>query len=121
MEDALHATRAAVEEGIVPGGGVALIRAQKALDKLTLTGDVAVDDGRNNHFYSDEGEIDTDSGDVVGKTHAHGNGPTGTIEGDAYALSDKGDHATFTGRVKSVLYNHKGPPTPAAQPGAKLP
>ena len=39
VEDALHATRAAVEEGIVPGGGVALIRAQKALDKLTLTGD----------------------------------------------------------------------------------
>ncbi len=34
VEDALHATRAAVEEGIVPGGGVALIRAQKALDKF---------------------------------------------------------------------------------------
>jgi chaperonin GroEL len=34
VEDALHATRAAVEEGIVPGGGVALIRAQKALDAL---------------------------------------------------------------------------------------
>jgi chaperonin GroEL len=34
VEDALHATRAAVEEGVVPGGGVALIRAQKALDKL---------------------------------------------------------------------------------------
>jgi len=34
VEDALHATRAAVEEGIVPGGGVALIRAQKALDKV---------------------------------------------------------------------------------------
>jgi len=34
VEDALHATKAAVEEGIVPGGGVALIRAQKALEKL---------------------------------------------------------------------------------------
>ena len=34
VEDALHATRAAVEEGVVPGGGVALIRATKALDKL---------------------------------------------------------------------------------------
>src|SRR5208283_5179876 len=42
VEDALHATRAAVEEGIVPGGGVALIRAQKALDKLKLEGDEAV-------------------------------------------------------------------------------
>ena len=36
VEDALHATRAAVEEGIVPGGGVALLRAQKALDDLKL-------------------------------------------------------------------------------------
>ena len=34
VEDALHATRAAVEEGVVPGGGVALIRAQPALDEL---------------------------------------------------------------------------------------
>jgi len=34
VEDALHATRAAVEEGIVPGGGVALLRAQKALEKI---------------------------------------------------------------------------------------
>jgi chaperonin GroEL len=42
VEDALHATRAAVEEGIVPGGGVALIRAQKALDSLKLEGDEAV-------------------------------------------------------------------------------
>src|SRR3989442_5639450 len=33
VEDALHATRAAGEEGIVPGGGVALVRSQKALDK----------------------------------------------------------------------------------------
>jgi chaperonin GroEL len=36
VEDALHATRAAVEEGIVPGGGVALIRSQKALAKLEV-------------------------------------------------------------------------------------
>ena len=42
VEDALHATRAAVEEGIVPGGGVALIRAQKAIDTLTLEGDEKV-------------------------------------------------------------------------------
>ena len=39
VEDALHATRAAVEEGIVPGGGVALIRCVKALDKLKLDQD----------------------------------------------------------------------------------
>ncbi len=39
VEDALHATRAAVEEGIVPGGGVAFVRARKALDKMELEGD----------------------------------------------------------------------------------
>jgi chaperonin GroEL len=39
VEDALHATRAAVEEGIVPGGGVALLRASIALQKLKLEGD----------------------------------------------------------------------------------
>ncbi len=39
VEDALHATRAAVEEGIVPGGGVALLRCVKALDKLKLDHD----------------------------------------------------------------------------------
>ncbi|MBZ0158075.1 MAG: chaperonin GroEL, partial [Alphaproteobacteria bacterium] len=39
VEDALHATRAAVEEGIVPGGGVALLRCLKALDKLKLDHD----------------------------------------------------------------------------------
>jgi chaperonin GroEL len=37
VEDALNATRAAVEEGIVPGGGVAIIRAMRALDKITLS------------------------------------------------------------------------------------
>jgi len=42
VEDAMHATRAAVEEGIVPGGGVAFIRCVPALDKLKLEGDEAV-------------------------------------------------------------------------------
>jgi chaperonin GroEL len=42
VEDALNATRAAVEEGIVPGGGVALLRAAKAVDKLKVEGDEKV-------------------------------------------------------------------------------
>jgi chaperonin GroEL len=42
VEDAMHATKAAVEEGIVPGGGVALIRAAKALDSLKVDGDQKV-------------------------------------------------------------------------------
>jgi chaperonin GroEL len=42
VEDALHATRAAVEEGIVPGGGVAILRVSKAIDALNLEGDEKV-------------------------------------------------------------------------------
>jgi chaperonin GroEL len=42
VEDALHATRAAVEEGIVPGGGVALIRAQSALDDVKVSGEARI-------------------------------------------------------------------------------
>ncbi|HRD01857.1 MAG TPA: chaperonin GroEL [Candidatus Saccharicenans sp.] len=42
VEDAMHATKAAVEEGIVPGGGVALLRCQKALDKVNLDGDMQI-------------------------------------------------------------------------------
>ena len=42
VDDALHATRAAVEEGIVAGGGVALVRAAEAVAKLKLSGDEAV-------------------------------------------------------------------------------
>jgi chaperonin GroEL len=42
VEDALHATRAAVEEGVVPGGGVALLRCLPAIDKMKLEGDQKV-------------------------------------------------------------------------------
>jgi chaperonin GroEL len=42
VEDAMHATRAAVEEGIVPGGGVALVRCIAALDALKVTGDESI-------------------------------------------------------------------------------
>ena len=42
MEDALHATRAAVEEGILPGGGVALLRAIEAVNKIKASGDEAI-------------------------------------------------------------------------------
>jgi chaperonin GroEL len=42
VEDAMHATKAAVEEGIVPGGGVAFLRAMQALDKIEADGDLAL-------------------------------------------------------------------------------
>lgn len=42
VEDAMHATKAAVEEGIVPGGGVALLRCQKVLENLKIDGDMQI-------------------------------------------------------------------------------
>jgi len=42
VEDAMHATKAAIEEGIVPGGGVALLRCQKVLEELKLGGDLDI-------------------------------------------------------------------------------
>ena len=42
LDDAQHATKAALEEGIVPGGGVALLRSEKAVDQLQLEGDAAL-------------------------------------------------------------------------------
>jgi len=45
VEDALHATRAAVEEGVVPGGGVVFIRSQKKVEELELEGDEAIGAG----------------------------------------------------------------------------
>ncbi|MCB4791109.1 MAG: chaperonin GroEL [Elusimicrobia bacterium] len=47
VEDAMHATRAGIEEGIVPGGGVALLRAQAALEKLAKDADIDVQTGIN--------------------------------------------------------------------------
>src|SRR5438309_4421169 len=42
VQDAMHASKAAVDEGIVPGGGVALLRSQKAVEALKETGDIQV-------------------------------------------------------------------------------
>jgi chaperonin GroEL len=78
VEDALHATRAAVEEGIVPGGGVALLRASKALTHLKLEGDeqVGVDIVRRaceeplRQIVSNSG---TEGAIVVGKVRENGN------------------------------------------------
>ena len=56
VEDAMHATRAAVEEGIVPGGGVALIRAAKALDKFKI------------FEPNEDGEVNGDADEQIGVT-----------------------------------------------------
>ena len=54
-EDALSATKAAIEEGIVPGGGVALLRARKALEKVEVTGEEKI--GLNALYKAVEGPI----------------------------------------------------------------
>ena len=55
VEDALHACRAAVEEGVLPGGGVAILRARKAIDRLKLKGDQKI--GAQIVFRAVEGPI----------------------------------------------------------------
>ena len=72
VEDALHATRAAVEEGIVPGGGVALLRCAAAMDGVKLEGDEKI--GRNDRASGARGAVSPDRGNageegaiVVGK------------------------------------------------------
>ena len=61
VEDALHATRAAIEEGIVPGGGVALLRCDGALDKVRIKGD-AEKAGVKHHPRRTEGPAHADRG-----------------------------------------------------------
>jgi chaperonin GroEL len=75
LQDALAATRAAIEEGIVPGGGIVLLRAQAAIDKLKLEGDRAVGAGIVRHaLEAPLRQIATNSGVdgavVVEKVHA---------------------------------------------------
>jgi len=75
VEDALHATRAAVAEGIVPGGGVALIRAAKALEKVDVKDDekIGVDVVRKaltTPLYTIAANGDYDAGVVVSKVSA---------------------------------------------------
>ena len=66
IEDALSATRAAIEEGIVPGGGVALIRAETALDKLDLDGDEATGAGIVRQSLADPARLIADNAGVEG-------------------------------------------------------
>src|SRR5215218_534402 len=105
VEDALHATRAAVEEGIVPGGGVAFIRAQKALKSLKLDDleeQIGVDIIRRAieeplrmivHNAGGEGSIEQGRQVRLQRPHGHvrGSGPGGRDrpdEGDAHGAAE---------------------------------
>jgi chaperonin GroEL len=66
IEDALSATRAAVEEGIVPGGGVTLIRAEDALDSLKLNGDEATGTGIVRRALSEPARLIADNAGFEG-------------------------------------------------------
>jgi chaperonin GroEL len=82
VEDALAATRAALEEGIVPGGGTALIRAGKALDGLSLTGDEQI--GVNIIRKSIEAPL---------RTIAHNSGVEGSVVVEQVKREGKGFNA----------------------------
>ena len=95
VEDALHATRAAVEEGVVPGGGVAYIRALDALDALTLPGDQhfgvdIIKDAIQEPLRAIAGNAGLDGAIVVHKvrqgTGAHGFDAQNEVYGDMFAL-----------------------------------
>jgi chaperonin GroEL len=66
IEDALSATRAAIEEGIVPGGGVALIRAEAALDKIDLEGDEATGAGIVRESLAEPARLIADNAGIEG-------------------------------------------------------
>ncbi|MEI7986047.1 MAG: chaperonin GroEL [Armatimonadota bacterium] len=82
IEDALAATRAALEEGIVAGGGTALINASKALDKLKLEGDAAI--GVNIIRKAIEAPL---------RTIAHNSGMEGSVVVDTVKREGKGFNA----------------------------
>jgi len=65
VEDALNATRAAVEEGIVPGGGVALLRCVAALDELKLEGDQQVGVSIVRRALEERGRATEEYGDMI--------------------------------------------------------
>ena len=62
LDDAISATKAAVAEGIVPGGGVALLRAAKALDSLKLAGDEAIARAEVGTLLLDNDDLDYSGG-----------------------------------------------------------
>jgi chaperonin GroEL len=93
VEDATHATKAAAEEGVVAGGGVALIRARKVLDKIKATGDEAqgveiVRDALSSPLRKIAENAGADANDILGKVEK--------------ASADQGYNA-LTGKIEPLI------------------
>lgn len=89
---------------------------------LDLSGKVVATDGRGYTFRSEFAHVNMPQNSVVGNVHCFGDGPSGSISSDAYQVYDKGDHAIFTGHVRSRLIttSKKDSAGPAPTPQAPL-
>jgi lipopolysaccharide export system protein LptC len=73
---------------------------------LLLNGHVSVHDSQGDSFVTDQAIVDTVSGAVAGKSPVVGQGPTGSIRADSYAIYDRGQRLVFQGKVHSRLNAH---------------
>ena len=95
VEDALHATRAAVEEGIVPGGGVALLRAQSSLDRIKGT---RRREDRRRHRAARAGGAHPDDRPERGRRGLDRRGPGQGVEGEELRLQRPDGHVRRPGQ-----------------------
>lgn len=77
----------------------------EASHMLALDGQVVLDDGKHDIVRSEHALVDTDKGQAVGRSAVLAEGPQGTTAGDSYVVLDRGNDISFTGHVKSHLYN----------------
>jgi lipopolysaccharide export system protein LptC len=73
---------------------------------LLLNGHVSVRDSQGDSFVTDQAIVDTVNGAVAGKSPVVGQGPTGSIRADSYAIYDRGRRLVFQGKVHSRLNAH---------------
>jgi lipopolysaccharide export system protein LptC len=73
---------------------------------LLLDGHVSVRDSQGDSFITDQAIVDTVNGAVAGKSPVVGQGPTGSISADSYAIYDRGQRLVFQGKVHSRLNAH---------------
>ena len=73
---------------------------------LVLNGHVSVRDGQDDTFVTDQAIVDTVNGTVAGKSPVAGEGPSGSIRADSYAIYDRGRRLVFQGKVHSRVNPH---------------
>jgi lipopolysaccharide export system protein LptC len=75
---------------------------------LMLSGQVKLHDIQGDDIATNQAIVDTVKGSVAGQTQVAGQGPTGAIHADSYAVTDRGQRLVFQGRVHSQLNSHGG-------------